>query len=233
VRSAGAGGCTPRLNRATGTSPPRRSTKIHREGNGWQPPSARRSPIAKPGRPVRPRLAACPAALRQPPRCETPSFRHNRHRAAVTAVRVTAQMTLFGAGLCGFPADRGWRAYRRIFLGRPRARQNTDRDIGSGVTRILPIRRGSGTQVVAAPGHLTDTAGGCPQEPRGTGESNPRARGNNEGPRATAPSARQTYGLQRPWDSGVGGQPPPDFQPGTGVPAGDIKANVKISAGQT
>jgi hypothetical protein len=42
---------------------------------------------------------ACPAALRQPPRCETPSFRHNRHRAAVTAVRVTAQIALFGAAL--------------------------------------------------------------------------------------------------------------------------------------
>jgi hypothetical protein len=27
------------------------------------------------------------------------SFRHNRHRAAVTAVRVTAQIALFGAAL--------------------------------------------------------------------------------------------------------------------------------------
>ena len=63
--------------------------------------AGRRSPTAKPGRPARPEQVACPAALRQPPRCETPSSRHDRHRAAETATRVTAQITLLGAG----PAD--------------------------------------------------------------------------------------------------------------------------------
>ena len=48
---------------------------------------------------------------------------------------------------------------RRIFLDRPRPRPNTDRDIGSGVTRILPIRRGSGTQVVPAPGNRRRRSG--------------------------------------------------------------------------
>jgi hypothetical protein len=34
-------------------------------------------------------------------------FSHNRHRAAVTAVRVTAQITLFGAGLANSQQTEG------------------------------------------------------------------------------------------------------------------------------
>ncbi len=60
---------------------------------------ARRSQTAKPGRPVRPRLAACPVALVNPPDAERPLLGYERETAGHVGARIAQQIILFGAGL--------------------------------------------------------------------------------------------------------------------------------------
>ena len=73
LRPAGAcGGITVTRPRSSGTSPPGRSTARGTAGSRRRPGGR---PIAKPGRPVRPGQATCPAALRESPRSGTPSSR--------------------------------------------------------------------------------------------------------------------------------------------------------------
>src|SRR5664279_3384735 len=62
--------------------------------------------------------------------------------------------------------------------------------------------------------------GGHPRELQGNGESNPRARSNNEGPVHAAPSARLSDGLEGPRKHDVSRRPDYHFQPGRAAPQG-------------
>jgi hypothetical protein len=64
---------------------------------------------------------------------------------------------------------------------------------------------------------------------KGTGESDPRARSNTEGPNGTAPRVRLIHGLKRTKERRRRRVTTPHFQPGTGRPPGGTETNPKMA----
>ena len=82
--------------------------------------------------------------------------------------------------------------------------------ISSAATRSMISSRSTRRPAtrLTSPSAITERHG-RPREPQGNGESNPRARSNNEGPERAAPSARLAHGLTGPKSDDVSGRPDP------------------------